>query len=107
MRFITTKLEEYDSLRTTLARKLAVIEGRNAGRIAFVGPEIVRSFVESIIEEQDLRLEVTGYFKDWRDLKEAEPGTYDLVLLFHDVNGGVNRIAESLSISRDKLVPLW
>jgi len=107
VRFITAKLEEYDSLRGTLAEKLAVIEGRNARRTAFVGPEIVRSFVESIIDEQDLELEVSSYFRDWRELREAEPSTYDLVLLFHDVPGGTDRIAGSLGIPRDKLVPLW
>jgi EPS-associated MarR family transcriptional regulator len=107
VRFITSKLEEYDSLRTRLAEKLASIESRNARRIAFVGPQIVKSFIESIVTEQDLRLEVSVYFRDWRDLKEISAVAYDLVLLFDDVPGGVNRIAEALSISRDKLIPLW
>jgi EPS-associated MarR family transcriptional regulator len=107
VRFITSKLEEYDSLRTRLAEKLVSIESRNARRIAFVGPQIVKSFIESIVTEQDLRLEVSVYFRDWRDLKEISAVAYDIVLLFDDVPGGVNKIAESLSISRDKLVPLW
>jgi EPS-associated MarR family transcriptional regulator len=107
VRFITSKLEEYDSLRNRLAEKLASVENRNARQIAFVGPQVVKNFVESIINEQDLRLEVTVYFRDWRDLKEINAGAYDLVLLFDDVPGGVNRIAEALGISKDKLVPLW
>ena len=107
VRFITSKLEEYDSLRSRLAEKLASIESRNFRQIAFVGPQVVRSFVESIINEQDLRLEVTVYFRDWRDLKEINAGGYDLILLFDDVPGGVNRIVEALGISKDKLVPLW
>jgi hypothetical protein len=49
----------------------------------------------------------TGYFREWRDLRQIDAGAYDLVLLFDDVPGGVNRIAESLGISRDKLVSLW
>jgi len=40
-------------------------------------------------------------------LKTADAGAYNLVLFFDDVPGGLNRIAESLGISRDKLVPLW
>src|SRR5512136_1207637 len=107
VRFITSKLEEYDSLRSRLAEKLASIENRKAKQIAFVGPQVVKSFIESIINEQDLELEVTVYFRDWRDLKKINAGAYDLVLLFDDVPGGVNRISDSLSISRDKLVPLW
>jgi EPS-associated MarR family transcriptional regulator len=107
VRFITSKLEEYDSLRNRLAEKLTSIESRNARQIAFVGPQVVRSFVESIINEQDLKLEVTVHFRDWKDLREISTGAYDLVLLFDDVRGGVNKVAESLSISRDKFVPLW
>jgi EPS-associated MarR family transcriptional regulator len=107
VRFITSKLEEYDSLRNRLAEKLASIESGNAREIAFVGPQIVQNFIESIINEQELKLEVTVNFRDWKDLKKIDAGAYDLVLLFHDVPGGVNRIAESLSISMNKLVPLW
>ncbi len=107
VRFITSKLEEYDSLRNRLAEKLASIESRNSRQIAFVGPQIVKSFIESIINEEDLELEVAAYFGDLRDLKAVDAGAYDLVLLFDDVPDGVNRIAESLGISRDKLVPLW
>jgi EPS-associated MarR family transcriptional regulator len=107
VRFITSKLEEYDSLRNRLAEKLASIESRKSRQIAFVGPQIVKTFIESIINEQDLELEVTAYFRDWRDLKEIDAGAYELVLLFDDVPGGVNKIAESLGMSRDQLVPLW
>ena len=107
VRFITSKIEEYDSLRNRLAEKLANLERENARQIAFVGPQIVKSFIESILNEQELKLELTGHFRDWRELKKNHAGGYDLVLLFDDVPGGVNKIAESLSISRDKLVSLW
>jgi EPS-associated MarR family transcriptional regulator len=107
VRFITSKLEEFDSLRNRLAEKLASIESRNSRQIAFVGPQIVKSFIESIINEEDLELEVTAYFGDWRELKGVDAGAYNLVLLFDGVPGGLNRIAESLGIARDKLVPLW
>jgi hypothetical protein len=107
VRFITSKLEEYDSLRNRLVEKLASIESRDFRQMAFVGPLIVKSFIESIINEEDLDLEVTAYFRDWRDLKAADAGAYNLVLFFDDVPGGLNRIAESLGISKDKLIPLW
>jgi len=107
VRFITSKLEEYDGLRNRLAEKLASIKSRNSRQIAFVGPQIVKSFIESIINDEDLDLEVAAYFRDWRDLEEVEAGAYDIVLLFDDVPGGVNKIAESLGISRNKLVLLW
>jgi EPS-associated MarR family transcriptional regulator len=107
VRFITAKLEEYDSLRNRLTERLASVEAKGHTRIAFVGPQIVRDFIGSIILEKKLNLVFTDYFRDWRELRGIDAGAYDLVLLFDDVSGGVNRIAESLGISRDKLIPLW
>ena len=107
VRFITSKLEEFDSLRNRLAEKLASIESRNSRQIAFVGPQIVKSFIQSIIDEEDIELEVTAHFKDWRHLRAVDAGSYNLVLFFDDVPGGLNKTAETLGISRDKLVPLW
>jgi hypothetical protein len=83
------------------------VEEKGYRRLAFVGPKIVRDFIGSIIGERKLNLVFTGYYREWRELGEIDAGAYDLVLLFDDVPGGVNRIAESLDISRDKLVPLW
>jgi EPS-associated MarR family transcriptional regulator len=107
VRFITSKLEEYESLRNRLAEKLASIESRNSRQIAFVGPQIVKSFIQSIIDEEDIELEVTAHFKDWRHLRAVDAGAYNLVLFFDDVPGGLNKTAESLGIARGKLVPLW
>jgi len=107
VRFITSKLEEYDSLRNRLTEKLASVEEKGHRRLAFVGPRIVKDFIGSIIAEKKLNLVFTGCFQGWKELREMDAGAYDLVLLFNDVPGGVNRIAESLGISRDKMVPLW
>jgi EPS-associated MarR family transcriptional regulator len=107
VRFITAKLEEYDSLRNRLTERLASVEAKGHTQVAFVGPQIVKDFIVSIIVEKNLNLAFTGYYQDWKQLREIDAGAYDLVLLFHDVPGGVNKIAESLGISRDKLVPLW
>jgi EPS-associated MarR family transcriptional regulator len=107
VRFITSKLEEYDTLRNRLTERLAAVQEKGHRRVAFVGPQIVRDFIGSIIGEKKLNLAFIGYFRDWRELSGIDAGAYDLVLLFDDVPGGLNRIAESLGISRDKLVPLW
>lgn len=107
VRFITSKIEEYDALRNRLTERLASVEQNGHRRVAFVGPQIVRDFIGSIIADKKLNLVITGYFRDWRELSGIDAGAYDLVLLFDDVPGGLNRIAESLGISREKLVPLW
>ncbi len=107
VRFITSKLEEYDSLRNRLTERLASIEEKGHRRLAFVGPQIVGDFIGSIVGEKKLNLTFTANLREWTDLREIDAGAFDLVLLFNDVPGGISRIAESLDISRDKLVPLW
>jgi EPS-associated MarR family transcriptional regulator len=107
VRFITSRLEEYDSLRTRLTERLAAVEAGGHRHLAFVGPQIMRDFIGSIVGEKKLNLVFTGYYRDWRELRGIDAGAFDLVLLFDDVPGGVNRIAESVGISRNKLVPLW
>ena len=107
VRFITSKLEEYDSLRSRLTERLAAVEERGHRHLAFVGPQIMRDFIGSIVDEKKLDLVFGGYCRDWRELSGIDADAYDLVLLFDDVPGGINKIAESLGMSRDKLVPLW
>jgi EPS-associated MarR family transcriptional regulator len=107
VKFITSKLEEYDSLCKRLAERLAAIEAGGHAHVVFVGPQIVKDFITSLIVQKKLSWTLMGYFLDWRDISGLEPDAYDLVLFFDDVPRGLNRIAESLGISRDKLVPLW
>jgi len=107
VRFITSKLEEYDSLCNRLTERLAAVEAGGHAHVVFVGPQIVKDFIASIIVQKKLNWTLTGYFRDWRDLGVLEPDAYDLILFFDDVPAGRNRIAESIGISRDKLLPLW
>ena len=107
VRFITSKLEEYDSLRTRLAEKLTSIESRNARRIAFVGPQIVKDFIVSIIVEKKLNLVLTGYFRDCRELTGVNTDPYDVVLVFDNMSGGLSKIAEATAMPKHKLLQLW
>jgi EPS-associated MarR family transcriptional regulator len=107
VRFITSKLEEYDSLRNRLAEKLASIESRNFRQIAFVGPQIVKSFIGSIIVEKKLNLVLAGYFRDCTELRDVKTDSYDVVLVFDNVSGGLSKIAEATAIPKHKLLQLW
>ena len=105
--FVVRKLKEYDSLRDSLAERLAMIDRKDLSRIAFVGPDIIKDFAESIIHDWGLRLVVNGHFKDWTGLKELKPGSFDIVVLFDGSSEGLAKIAETTGIPRDKLLPLW
>ena len=107
VRFIVSKLHEYNDLRKRLAERLAKISEMNQRRIIFVGPKIVLNFVESIINEMDLNLTLIAHHEKWEELKEANGASFDIALLFDDNSESVKKIAKTLMFPRHKLVPLW
>ncbi|MBW2610398.1 MAG: MarR family EPS-associated transcriptional regulator [Deltaproteobacteria bacterium] len=106
VKFVISKLKEYDNLRKRLAEKLTAIEELGHIRVIFVGPPMVKEFVDSIIREKHLKIDLIGYFTKWKDLKAIEPESFDIVLLFDDSLERVNKIEEATGISREKLSPL-
>jgi len=86
-KFVVNKLKEYN--------------------IVFVGPESVKGFVDSIIKENNMKLDLTGFCRQWEELKSFSPERFDIVLLFDGNVEGIKIIADTTGIYRDKLLPLW
>ena len=107
VKFVMRKLEEYESLRDRLAQRLALMEQMGHGRIAFVGPQIIKDFVNAVIRDHGLNMVLDGYYKEWAGLKSAVRGSFDIVLLFDGSSEGVARISETTRIPKEKLIPLW
>ena len=107
VRFVKSRLREYNDLRDILIKKLTSIEKTSPVRIVFVGPLIVKDFVDSIIKENDLKLVVVGHRNQWKDLKEIDPKSFDMALLFDGNAEGVKKISGQLNIPKEKLALLW
>lgn len=107
VRFVISKLREYNTLRKALTERLAIIEKKRHGRIIFVGPPIVKEFVDSIIDERRLKLVLVGHCNNWKDLKDIERESFDIALLSDGNSKGVRKIKEATGISTQKLLPLW
>ena len=82
VKFVMAKLQEYESLRDRLAQRLSLIEKEDQIKVAFVGPEIMKDFIDVVIRNHGLNLVLDGSYKHWTDLKEVSPGSFDIVLLF-------------------------
>lgn len=106
IKFVVNKLHEYNSLKKTIADRLSSIEKKGHVKIVFVGPEIVKGFVDSIIKEDKMKLDLTESCRQWEELKSFSPESFDIVLMFHDNAEGLKTIAGATGISRDKLLPL-
>jgi EPS-associated MarR family transcriptional regulator len=105
--FVVAKLKEYNSLKKVITSRLATLEKKGHIRIVFVGPEIVKGFVDSIIKENNMKLDLAGYCRQWEELKNFRPESFDIFLLFDGNATGIKIITEDTGISRDKLLPLW
>ena len=106
-RFIVAKLNEYQRLRTQLAERLAILSENGHTRLAFVGPEIVKEFTESIINEGALDLALKAHCRNWTNLSGMDHESFDAALLFDGSAEGLNKIAATTGIPKEKLIPLW
>lgn len=106
VRFVMAKLNEYNHIRKKLAERLTTIEKKGHIRIIFIGPEIVKEFIASIIrEEKALKLVLVSHYKDWQEMKAHDLQSFDIVVEFNS-----NRDAKTKKysgISSDKVVSLW
>ncbi|HDH97821.1 MAG TPA: MarR family EPS-associated transcriptional regulator [Deltaproteobacteria bacterium] len=107
VKFVRAKLEEYEGLRTVLAERLAAIEKKGHFRFIFVGPGNVKELMDSVVKERSLKLILAGHCKNLNDLKEINPESFDVALIFDDQPEGVNEIGESLRLPGNKILPLW
>ncbi len=106
-RFLMSKLREYNHLREILLQKLTSIEKGSSLRIIFVGPPVVKDFVDSVIKERRLKFILVNHFSHWRDLKEIDPESFDIVLLLDGSSEGLKKISDNLNIPKNKLTVLW
>lgn len=105
--FVMLRLKEYNSLRQRLAERLAIIQSKGHVRIVFVGPKIAKEFLDSIIKDEFPSLVLVGHCAEWEDLKDYNPESFDMVLLFDGNSMGLRKIKEATGISPEKLLPLW
>ena len=104
-RFIISKLKEYNNIRGKLAERLIAIAKNGHNRIIFIGPEIVKDFINCIISEKALELVLVAHCEDWQDIKQYDDNSFDLVV---ELNANQDTKAKKLiKISSDRIISLW
>jgi len=107
VKFVLSKLREYNTLQNRLIEKLTTIEEEGHVQVIFVGPPIVKDFVVSIIRQRHMKLALVGHCTNWKDLRNIKPEAFDRAILFDDNSEGITKIGEATGISREKLLPFW
>jgi hypothetical protein len=98
-------LREYNNIRGKLAERLIAITKNGHNRIIFIGPEIIKDFINCIIYERALALVLVAHCEDWQDIKQYDDNSFDLVV---ELNANKDTKAKKLiGISSDRVISLW
>jgi hypothetical protein len=89
-----------------LTERLVAIEDKGR-RIVFVGPAVVKNFTDSIIRKNALDLTLVGHCSCLESLRNYEPGSFDVALLFDSSRKDIRKIRKEIGIPSRKLPPLW
>ncbi len=103
--FIVSKLKEYNNIRGRLVGKLTAIQKSGYNRIIFIGPEIVKEFIDSIIDEKALGLVLVAHCEDRQDIKQYDDNSFDIVVEFKANQD--TKTAKLNGISSDRVTSLW
>lgn len=107
VKYVIRRLKKYHSLRQRMENRLKQIQQKGCRRILFVGPDMVKEFIVSIINERCLPLELVADCSNWKDLPSIDWGNYDISLIFDSEVSNVNRISAETGIPKSKLMVLW
>lgn len=107
VRFVIRRLNEYNDLRQVLRDRIADVEKQGISRIIVVGPEIIREFLLSIINEEQKEISLIGQCASWEDLNGYREDDFDVALIFDDSDMSMKEIAGATGIQSKKLIPLW
>ncbi len=101
--FVTTKLKEYKELRRRLAEKLIELEQADLRRIIYIGPDIVKDLISTIIQDKQMKLTIIDSCPCLNDYKKTNTNNFDILLLFD----GHQKSTPPPDIPSQKVITLW
>ena len=106
VRFVLRKLKEYEFLKGRLTERLIKIEKKGYKRVLFIGPLMVKKFIESIIEEKGIGLVLANHFEDTISVGSIKKDTFDIALLFDEKSNAEKRAKRDFDISEERVMSL-
>lgn len=107
VKYVIRRLYKYQKLHKRMEDRLAAIAAKGTPRILLIGPDIVHEFVNSIITQKRIQLDLVGHHNNWEVLKSINPETFDVVLMFDGDAESYKRIHTLTGIPKGKILPLW
>ena len=106
-RFIVRRLHEYHDLKERLTERLLAIETQGHYRLVFIGPLVVKDFIDSILNEEEIKLNIKGHIQSWHGLKDCRSDSFDRAILFDGNLKNARSFAETLGIEKQRIISIW
>ncbi len=106
VRFVLRKLKEYEFLRGRLTERLIHIEKEGFVRVLFIGPLMVKEFIENIIKEKKISLILVNHLEDALSAGVSDINTFDIALLFDENPNAEKRVRRVLEIPEGQVMNL-
>ena len=106
VRFVLRKLREYEFLRARLTERLGQIETEDYERIIFIGPLLVKEFIEKIIKENKINLILVDHLEDISLAMGLNKNTFDIAVLFDEGHNSEEKIKQALELPEERLINL-
>ena len=107
VKFVLRKLREYEFLKGRLTERLIQIEEEGYARIIFIGPLIVKEFIESIIKENKISLILVDHIEDSSSTMAVAKETFDIALLFNEDINNQGKMLQTLGLPEERLMNLF
>jgi EPS-associated MarR family transcriptional regulator len=106
VKFVLRKLREYEFLRARLTERLLHIEEEGFTRIIFIGPLLVKEFIENIISEKEISLILIDHHENASLVRAIDKESFNIALLFDEDINVVEKISTVLEIPEDRVMNL-
>lgn len=107
VKFVLRKLREYEALRARLAERLKALESDKHIRIIFIGPFLVKEFIENIIRDRNLKLILVDHIEDVTVIDDIKKDSFDKALLFDENLNAEEEVKQHLNLPEGRLLNLW
>ena len=106
VKFVLRKLREYEFLRARLTKRLIQINGEDLTRIIFIGPLMVKEFIEGIIKENKMSLILVNHLENIASVGTVKKESFDIVLLFDENLNTQEIIRQALDLPEERVMNL-
>lgn len=106
VKFVLRKLREYEFLRARLTKRLIQINGEGLTRIIFIGPLMVKEFIEGIIKENKMSLILVNHLENIASVRTVQKESFDIVLLFDENLNTQEIIRQALDLPEERVMNL-